>query len=156
MLQVTAVVELVWQDASGSTAVTQLRYPSSLTHADIASDATAFGAILASLTGAVLITLRIKYRSEPYLPVLLTGGSPITRTGIFFFSTGESTPDALVSVPAIKDSVVLSSGPGAGVQIDLSNSDVVAFGDAVVTNGMSNPFADVFVSLFAAYIQSRV
>ena len=156
MLQVTAVVELVWQDSSGSNAVTQLRYLASLTHDEIASDAEAFGAILASLTGCVLIGIRIKYRSEPALPVLLTGGSPITRTGIFFFSTGSSTPDGLISVPAIKDSVVLSDGPSAGAGIDLSNSDVIAFGDAVVANGISNPFADLFTALFAAYIQSRV
>lgn len=156
MLQVTALVELVWRDGTGSTAVTQLRAPSSLTVAEIDTAASAFVSILAPLTNCVLDKIRIRYLSEYSDPVILTGGSPITRTGIFFFSTGPSTPDSLLSVPAIKDAVVVASGPGAGVQIDLSNSDVIAFADAVVDSGISNPFADVFISLFAAYIQSRV
>jgi hypothetical protein len=156
VLRVDAVVELVWQDASGSTAATTLHAPSSLTVAEIDASVTTVASILASLTGCTLVATRIKYRSEPFPPVLLTGGSPITRTGIFFFSTGVSTPDALVSVPGIKDAVIVSSGPGEGVQIDITNSDVVTFANAVVDNGFSNPFADVFVALFAAYVQSRV
>jgi len=156
VLKPSAVVELIWQDETGSTASTTLSAPSSLTVSEIASDAEALGAILASLSDATLIKIRIKYVSAPEVPVAASGSTPITRTGIFFFSTGSSTPDSLVSVPAIKDSIVLDSGPAAGVGIDLSNSDVIAFGGAVVDNGISNPFADLFVSLFAAYIQSRV
>jgi hypothetical protein len=156
VLKPSAVVELIWQDETGSTASTTLSAPSSLANEVIASDAEALGAILASLTGATLIKIRIKYVSVPEEPVTASGSTPITRTGIFFFSTGPSTPDSLVSVPSVKDSIVLDSGPSAGVGIDLSNSDVITFGAAVVDNGISNPFADDFTSLFAAYIQSRV
>jgi len=156
MLKPSAVVELIWQDATGSTGVTQLNAPSTLDREVIAADAAALAAIVVPLTNCSLIGIRVRYKTEPALPVLLTGGSPITKTGIFFFSTGPSTPDALVSVPALKDSVVLSSGPTAGVGIDLSNTDVMTFASAVVSGGMSNPFADVFTALFAAYIQSRV
>lgn len=156
MLKPSAVVELVWQDETGSTAATTIFASSSLTYAEIDANASALASILVPLTGAVLVKQRVKYVSVPEEPVSAGGSNPITRTGIFFFSTGSSTPDALVSVPALADSVVLDAGPLAGVGIDLSNSDVIAFAIAVLAGGFSNPFADVFDSLFAAYIQSRV
>jgi len=156
VLRPNAVVELVWQDESGNTAVTQLNAPSSLTYAEIAADAQSLAAILASLTGAVLIKIRVKYSTAFEAPVPVISGTPITRTGLFFFSTGTTTPDTAISIPAVKDSIVVSTGPTSGIGIDLSNSDVIAFGDDVIANGISNPFADAVVSLFAAYIQSRV
>ena len=156
MLKPVATVELVMQDDSGSTSAVTLFAPSSATIADIDASITVVASILASLSGAVLITTRIRYKWVPDSPVPAGGSTPITRTGIFFFSTGSSTPDALISIPAIKDSVIETSGPGAGVRIDLSNADVTAFASAVVDNGFSNPFADVFELLFAAYLQSRV
>lgn len=156
MLNPSATVELVWQDESGSTAVTQLNCPSSIDNASIAVDAEALAAILAPLTGCTLVKIRVKYRSAFEAPVPASGSTPVTRTGIFFFSTGTTTPDSLVSVPAVKDSIIETTEPGAGVRIDLTNDDVIAFGDAVVSAGMSNPFGDVFELLFAAYIQSRV
>lgn len=156
MLKPTAIVELVWQDETGSTAVTQLSADSSLTVAEIDADAMALASILVPLTGATLVKSRIKYISVPETLVAASGSTPITRTGIFFFSTGPDTPDSLISVPSVKDGIVSTTFPTEGYGIDLSNSDVVAFGDAVTSNGISNPFGDVFVSLFAAYIQSRV
>lgn len=156
MLKPVAVVELVWQDVTGSTAVTTLYQPSSLTYADIDAFATAAASILASLTDCVLIKQRIKYISVADILVAVAGGSPITRTGIFFFSTGTSTPDSLVSIPGIKDSILVTDGPMEGVGIDLSNPDVITFADLVSVNPICSPFGDDFVSLFAAYLQSRV
>jgi hypothetical protein len=156
VLKPVATVELVMQDETGSTSAITLFAPSSLTYTEIDTALTSVVSIFASLSGAVLVTQRVRYKWVPDEPVSAAGSSPITRTGIFFFSTGPSTPDALVSVPSLKDGVVLDSGPSAGVGIDLSNVDVIAFGDAVVFSGASNPFGDVFELLFAAYIQSRV
>lgn len=156
MLKPSAVVELVWQDESGSTSATTLFAPSSSTVEDIDAGITVLASFLAPLTGCVLVKQRIKYVSAPFDPVLLTGGSPITKTGLFFFSTGPSTPDASIGIPGIKDSLLITDGPLAGVGIDLTNSDVLSFAASVVDNGFSNPFGDVFVSLFAAYVQSRV
>ncbi len=156
MLKPSAVVELIWQDASGSTAASTCFAPSSSTVADIDAGVTALASVVAPLTGCVLVKQRIKYVSAPFDPVLLTSGSPITRTGVFFFSTGSSSPDGGVVVHGVKEAILLTDGPAAGVGIDLANSDVLAFAAAIIDNGLSNPFADVFVSLFAAYVQSRV
>lgn len=156
MLKPSAVVELVWQDASGSTAATTLHAPSSATYADIDASATAMASILASLTGAVLVRQRIKYISVPEAPVPASGGASIRRTGAFFFGTGDDTAIALIIVHAIKASLVISMGVGAGVGIDIGNSDVIAFINAVIDNNVTNPFGEDVDQFEAAYMQSRV
>lgn len=156
MLKPSAVVELVWQDESGSTAVTTTYAPSSSTVSEIDAFATAFASILLPLTDAVLIKQRIKYVWVPDSPAVASGSNPITHTGLFFFSTGSSTPDGAVAIPGIIDDIILTSGPCSDVCIDLEDSDVIAFSDAVIAAGFSNPFGDVFTALFAAYVQSRV
>lgn len=156
MLVPVAAVELVWQDETGSTSVTTLFAPSSATLADIDAAAMAVASIFAPLTGCVLMKTRIKYKSVPSSPVVAGGSTPITRTGMFFFTTGGDNPDSLVSVPSLKDSVILTTEPFAGIGIDLSNSDVLSFRDAVLSLPFSNPFGDEFVTLIAAYLQSRV
>ena len=156
MLKPVAVVELVWQDETGSTAVTMLHAPSSATYADIDASASALASILASLTGCVLIKQRIKYKSVPDTPVAADEGTAIVRTGLFFFSTGTSTPDTGIVVPSINDGIILETGPTSGYGIDLSNSDVIAFENAVIVANVTNPFGDAVEALFAAYIQSRV
>lgn len=156
MLKPCAVVELVLQDETGSTSAFTVSAPSSLTVAEIDANLPGLASSLASLTGCVLVKQRIKYVSAPFDPVLLTVGSPITKTGLFFFSTGPDTPDASVSIPGVKDAILVSSGPCSGVCINLTNPDVTTFTDAVISSGLSSPFGDVFLSVFAAYVQSRV
>lgn len=156
MLRPSAVIELVWQDETGSTAVTTLSMPSSSTVTELDAAATALASLLVSLTDAVLIKQRLKYLSARETPDSASGGASIRRTGVFFFNTGDDTPIALIPIHAIKSSVVVSAGVGAGVAIDTTNSDVIAFINAVVDNGLTNPFDDDIIGFDAAYMQSRV
>src|SRR6185369_5933249 len=111
MLKPSAMVELVWQDETGSTAVTQLNIPSSLTVDEIDANATALASILVPLTGATLIKQRIKYTKAPEPLSPASDSTPITRTGAFFFTTGDDTPDAVIIVPAVKDSILDTTFP---------------------------------------------
>lgn len=156
MLKPSAVVELVWQDETGSTAVTMLHAPSSSTYADIDASATALASILASLTGAVLVKQRIKYIWVPDSPVSASGGASIKRTGAFFFTPDDDFPTALIIVHAIRDALIMSTGTGAGVAIDIGDSDVITFINAVIDNNVVNPFNDDVTSFESAYMQSRV
>lgn len=156
MLKPCAVVELIWQDESGSTSATTFFAPSSLTVDAIDAKASAVASILASMTGCVLVRQRIKYINTPvYLPVA-SGGAPITRTGIFFFSVTPPDPDGIITVPAVRDGIISTVPPTAGYAIDLSHSDVIAFASAVVDSGITSIFGDAFTAIVTAYLQSRV
>lgn len=156
MLRPSATVELIWQDESGTQGTTTLSVPSSLTFGEIAVDAEALAAIIAPLTGCVLVGYRVKYRSVEEERGTASGSSPITSTGVLFFSTGPTTSDGGIVIHSFKPSKLVFIGPTANYGINLEDSDVVAFGEAVISSGITNPFGDVFTSLFAGYLQSRV
>jgi len=156
VLRSNAVVELVWQDETGSTAITVLNCPSSSTYAEIDAAATAIASILVPLSDAVLVKTRYKYRFEVEPRVEPANSTPITRSGAFFFSTTGDVPEGMLTVPSIKEEVLSDVEPFAGVAIDLDNAAVIAFADAIITAGTTNPFADAFLELVQAYLQSRV
>jgi len=156
VLKPTAVVELVWQDASGSTSATTIHAPASATVIEIDATASALASILVPLTGCVLIKQRIRYIWVPDEPVVASGGASILRAGSFFFKTEDDGPIALIVVRAIKDAVLVDSGPTEGYAIDTDNSDVISFEDAVIDGMVTNVFGDDAIELITAYLQSRV
>lgn len=156
MLRPNAVVELIWQDETGSRASTMLNVPSSSTYDEIDASASALASILVPLSGASLVATRYKYRFEVNPRVEPENSTPISRSGAFFFSTDADLPDGFINVPSITEGVISGSEPGAGVEIDVGNSDVVAFVASVLTAGLTNPFGDAIAALVAAYRQSRV
>lgn len=155
MLIPSASVELIWQDETGSRAMTTYLVPSSYTVEEAFLAANAVIEASSALTGCTLVGTRVKYRSAPFDPVLVTG-TPIVETGVFFFATSPSTPDGAIVVHAIDSAILKTDGPTAGYGIDLTNPDVIAFVDAVLSLPASNPFGDVFTDVIVAYKQSRV
>jgi len=151
-----AVVELVWQDSSGSTSATTLNCASSLTVEDIDASATALASILLPLTECSLVKQRISYKWHPDEPVVASGGASITRTGSFFFNTEDLAPIAQLVVKAIKSSIIETEGPRAGYGIDVTDSDVITFIDAVIDNNVVNVFGDDVTEFITAYMQSRL
>lgn len=156
MLVPTALVELVYSDASGSTGALTLHTSASNTVAVIASGALALGAIIASVTGCVLTKLRIEYtvRIDDSAPAAI--GSSVKRRAILFLGTGDLTPLALVEVLGPLDSIFLTDGPSAGQEVDLSNADVLNVVATLIANNATNIFADAIVDIQAGYLQSRV
>lgn len=149
------VLELQYVDETGTKAATTVKYPLGTTVAFMDAQAEALASLIAPITGCVLIRQRIIYKAvETPKPVPDTG-STITRQGVFIFITSDDTPDGLVAVPGILDEVISDVEPFAGVSIDITNSDVIAFLDLVLAGSFTNPFGDVLTSLAAAYRQSR-
>lgn len=149
------VIELVYQDDSGSTGQVEMRLPAGTTYsvADVAAQAIA--SAFASITGAVLVRQRIRYRANASSRAAALTGSRNKRAGIFILENVDGLSQLLVQVPGILDSVILSTGNGAGVSIDTDNSDVSSFLSALTDNGVTSPFAVVCANLVAAYVQSR-
>jgi hypothetical protein len=150
------VVELVYQDESGSSAALTIRLDASSTVAAAVIASAALAAVVAPITGAVLVRQRIKYEMRPEAPSLAELGSSIKRQGAFFFDCGSDIPLALVLVPGIRDAILVTTGFDAGISIDVSLTAVTTFVAALLDNGMTNPFGDAASSLSVAYRQSRV
>lgn len=156
MLKPTATVALVWQDETGSTAATMLSVPSSATVDEIDAAAMALASIIVPITDAVLIKSRITYRSQTVPKPEPVDSTPIARSGVFYFAVDPTSPDGLITVPSIKESVLSDVEPFSGVSIDRDNSAVIDFVDGVIAGGITNVFGDVFTALVTAYRQSRL
>lgn len=156
MLSPDAVVELVWQDASGSTAVTLLHASSSLTVTEIDANATALASLLVPLTDATLIKQRIKYVNRPAERPVPASDTPIHEQAIFIFTTFDDLPMAVISIPSIKESIMLTDGFGAGFIVDLSLTAVSEFIDDCISLPLCNPFGAESEVILSAYRLSRV
>jgi len=82
-------------------------------------------------------------------------GSTIVHSGIFIFEDALELSQVLIQVPGFLASKLVASEPGAGVLIDLTDSEVQDFITAFVASGMVNPFGVLCQTLIAAYRQSR-
>lgn len=152
----TPKVELVYQDASGSTAALTFRVAPGSTVSEAVTAAEALAASVSSLTGAVLVRRRIRYEARPDSPGVAAAGSSITHTGAFYFDTGSDIPGAIVTVPGFNDALLLTGDPCCPFCIDRENADILTFVDALVAAGICNPFGDACTILTMAYLISRV
>jgi hypothetical protein len=147
---------LVWRDGTGSEAETRFTIHASLPVATIESAATVLVAALSAITGAVFVRQYIVY---PFVPPGALYGAPTSdkfRAGIFTFDCVDAGQVGLADVPAIKDELLVTAGPGAGVLIDVTLSDVVSYLSVLHDNNVCNPFGSLLGALTAAYRQSRV
>lgn len=156
MLQPSAVVELIWQDASGSTAALTVFALSSFTVAEIDASASALASLVAPLTDCVLVGQRIRYKTAHEEHAMPDFSTPVTRAGVLFFSTDGVEVGGLVNVPAIADDYLIDVGPGADAVIDIEDVDIVALVDAMMELPCCNPFGDEFTALLSGYVQSRL
>lgn len=156
MLKPTATVELVMRDETGSTSALTLFAPVSKTVEEIDAAASAVASILASISGAVLVAQRIKYRNAEETRLIPAGSTPLHERAAFIFETGDFTAYGLITVPSIKDSIMLTDGFGAGYIVDTSLTIVSDFITQVLALPLCSPLGDVAISLVSAYRHSRV
>lgn len=151
-----AIVELVYRDETSSQGAIQLNFPISTSYADAEVGALAFASAFASLTGCTLIEIRFRYRYQTNTRLTAADGSSMKRQGVFLFAIDGDSPSAIISVPGILDETLLTTGPLAFYQIDLTNTDIAAFCDAIADNGICNQFADDITAVITGALQSRV
>lgn len=156
MLVVTAKIEMVYLDASGSTKALTLSTRSSNTVSTIASEVAALGAIVASITSCVFVRQRIKYTVWEDAPIPAAVGSSIKRRAVLFLGTGDINPLAVIEIPSPIDSIFLTDGPSAFYEVDVTNTDVIAFVDTLVAENATNVFGDAIEDVQSGYLQSRV
>lgn len=149
-------LELTYVDGSGSSAVVRFTIKTLATVSEIEGAAIEMIAALSALTDAAFVSYEIVYTAVPEVGLIGAEGSDRLRVGVFIFDCVEADQVGLVEVPAIKDEMLVTDGPGAGVLIDVENADVLAFVDVLVVSGATNPFAVALDVLTTAYRQSRV
>jgi hypothetical protein len=149
------IVELIYEDWSGSTGSLTIHCKSGTTVVEAEAGANTLASAVSSLTDAVLVRVRIKWRKWTDGPIDYGTIGDIRRCGVFIISTNVEDEYALVEVPGLRDSALIMSGNGEGVLLDLTQVDVADFVAALIADGVSDPFGEALVALQTAYLQSR-
>jgi len=144
-----------WRDGSGSSAEVRVTINAALPVATIEAAATSFVAAVSSLTDAVFVSQEIVYNFVPEEGVSAAMGESILETGVFIFENADVPSVGLVEVHSIMSDLLETTGVGAGVLIDMSDSRVTGFVTTLDDVGACNPFADDLGDLVTAYKQSR-
>jgi hypothetical protein len=148
-------LNLTWLDGSGSTAEMRITIGSSLPVATIEAAAIGLIAAVSAITDAVFVSQEIVYNFVPPSGSEVPPGASILDTGVFIFENDSVPSVGLVEVHSIKADTLVTSGPGAGVLIDMADSRVSTFVGALDDAGACNPFAHLLGDLVTAYKQSR-
>jgi len=156
VLRPVATLELVYMDERGSTGATVVNIPASSSIEVGDAQATALASLIAPMTDCTLVKYRVSWRVVIEDPGIAGSSAAIVNTGVFIFSDFDGGNLGLITIPAIKDEIVETSGNGAGVAIDQENEAVLDFVAQVIDMNASNPFGDIFYRLETAYRQSRV
>jgi hypothetical protein len=155
MLAELPIITLDFLDASGSIGKMQIRLKAGTSAADAQSAADVLIATLTALSDAVIVGVDIAYRFWAATREPASGDTPEAHQGAFTFDCDGIERYAEIAIPSFKPSLLQNAGPGAGILIDTSNSDVSAFITTVVDGIWCNPFADDIVAVSAAYLQWR-
>jgi hypothetical protein len=132
-----------------------MRAPLGTTYDEMDAGASALASILAPLTGAVLIRQRIIFKSVAVPQDVADVGSSIKRRGVFYFASDDDMSVTLVEVPGILEEMILTTGNGAGVLIDLSNGYISTLIATIIETPICDPFGVLMGHILAAYRQSR-
>lgn len=149
------VLELQYVDETGTKGAVTVKYPIDTTVAVLDAQAISLASFIAPLTGCVLVRQRFIYKAVASPRLSPITGSDVKRQGVFIFEGIDEDKKALVAVPGILDSLLVTDGPGSGTLIDTSLTDVETVVDECIAGIWCNPFGDDIVTLIAAYRQSR-
>lgn len=141
-------------DASDSIGNTSVWLPNGVTVATAVAAADTFRTAVAPCTDAVFVRQAVIYGFVEAPKPDPGDESDVTRVGVFIFLTA-SDEYAVITINGIVPGVLLTTGPGAGLLIDVTHTGVAALVDELISGDWCNPFGEQLVSLEAAYVQIR-
>lgn len=156
MLKPVATIELILMDESGSTSAVVVNVPSGSTLAQADASATALASVVLPMTDCVMVRYRIAWRFQYEDNALPEVSAGVAQCGVFIFEGDGGETAGLVAIPSLKDEKIVTVGNGAGVLIELTDSDVSAVVSGVLGASCANALGVPFEQLQTAYRQSRV
>lgn len=117
--------------------------------------ATSMRGALSACSDCAYVEQQLRYPAWELYPPDAEPGSDSRRCGVFIFGT--ITPDqyAIIIVPGIYDTVLKTTEPGAGLDIDLQHPAIAAFVAHLTSGVYCNRFGYTLTHLEAAFLQVR-
>lgn len=110
---------------------------------------------LEALTSCTFVRQSVVYQFTAPTIARPPAAASVSRVGVFIFATALADTYAIVEVPGLDDSHLVTSGPAAGVKISPDDPAVQAFAAELTSGRWCNPFGAVLVDLVEAFLQIR-
>jgi hypothetical protein len=121
--------------------------------AAVAAGAT-FRGLVAPCTDAVFVRQSVVYSAVVSPRPIAPTGADSSRVGGLIFSCDTGELD-IIELHGIKDEMLMTTGPGAGLLIDRTNTAIVALVNELISGLWCNPFGYDVLALESAYLQIR-
>ena len=108
-----------------------------------------------AVSGCVFVRQSVTYPAVELHPAAPDLSASATRVGVLIFETTEPGEYAIIELPGLLDSFLLTEGPGAGLLIDRAALAVQALVDELINGPWFNPFGYKITALDAAFLQIR-
>lgn len=153
LLQPTVGITLL--DATASMATMQLNAAQGTPAAAGLAAAGVLRSVVQPATTCRVVAGRFTLTASEQSPAAPAAGGRAWRAGVFIFTTAEPDQYVLISIPGLRSDLVLTTGPGAGVEIDITITAVQDFIAAFIAGPWCSPFGLAPVALLAAIYQVR-
>lgn len=119
------------------------------------SAAADFRSTVAPMTSCAITSSEYVLVLKETRPAKASAGARVWRGGLFIFETAVIDKYLIVSVPGLNPAYVMTTGPGAGNDIDLTIQPVIDFIEAIISGPWCNPFGHSPTVLAIAVYQIR-
>lgn len=121
---------------------------------DIESAAATLRGLIAACSDAVFIRQSVIFPAVESPHPVAGIGADASRVGGLIFSCDTGELD-IIEVHGLKDEMLMTTGPGAGLLIDRTNPVIVDLVDELTGGIWCNPFGFDLLALESAYLQIR-
>ena len=142
-------VKLLYGDRKGGVAQMRLRYPASISPAEAFLRGMQIHSVVAPLTSAVLLGVRIVYRITESAPGSASEAVPAASNLALFYRNGEEWN--AIYVPAPTEELWETDGPFAGIRLDLGNPAVVSLLESL-NLALAETGGEYFVSMGGTFV----
>lgn len=109
-----------------------------------------------AISSATLVRYTVNLPVRNTEAIIPASRNPIDKLSRWIFSTDLGTDTFWSILLPYKDEWLLTSGPLAGVYLDLTNSDVVSLSSEFISAPFLDQFGGNLIELVAAYIETSV
>jgi hypothetical protein len=156
LAQQTSLIRLRYRDNDLTDSTCQVNFTPDVDPSTLLSLVSSWRALISAISSAVCVESDVIVRySDPSQPAAGMASS-VKRSGTFIYDNGAASL-VVLRIPSIRSDLILSSGPYAGIGIDVDNADVMDYVNAVMggISGISvcDPFGSDVVALSNAFVE---
>ncbi len=143
------------QDSTGSYGLLRFTFRHGVDRASAYATATSMRGLIGAVSGATLVRQSIVYSATETAPFSVDSSADVVQCGVLIFSCETEGEYAIVPIPGILPEMLMQTGPGAGILIDIQQPAIAAI-LAELTNGThTNQWGYLITSFETGFLQLR-